>query len=223
MPIELDHIFILVPCQAPGAGRLTEIGLNEGDPNSHPGQGTACRRFFFRNAYLELLWLSDVDEVQSGLVPRMRLLERWTSKHGSACPFGLVFRPAARPDCPPPFDVWEYRPGYLAAPQIIEVGTNSEAIAEPLLFHLPFAVRPDLNSALAPQPREHSAGLENISRVELVSPHSHGPSREFRALVEAGLVQLRVGSEHVVEISFDQERRGKRADLRPALPLVLSW
>jgi hypothetical protein len=31
------------------------FGLTEGAPNTHPGQGTACRRFFFRNAYLELV------------------------------------------------------------------------------------------------------------------------------------------------------------------------
>ena len=53
MSIELDHLFSLVPRKALEADRLVEIELTEGEPNTHPGQGTACRRFFFRNAYLE--------------------------------------------------------------------------------------------------------------------------------------------------------------------------
>jgi hypothetical protein len=38
--------------------------LTEGTPNIHPGQGTANRRFFFRNAMLELLWVNDEQFVQ---------------------------------------------------------------------------------------------------------------------------------------------------------------
>jgi hypothetical protein len=59
---ELDHIYCLCPAEAEVAARaLARIGLTEGSRNSHPGQGTACRRFFFENAYLELLWVSDPD------------------------------------------------------------------------------------------------------------------------------------------------------------------
>jgi hypothetical protein len=39
---------------APEAEALLRVGLREGAGNTHPGQGTACRRFFFENAYLEL-------------------------------------------------------------------------------------------------------------------------------------------------------------------------
>jgi hypothetical protein len=38
--------------------------MAEGEPNTHPGQGTACRRFFFRNAFLELVWVRDPAEAQ---------------------------------------------------------------------------------------------------------------------------------------------------------------
>jgi hypothetical protein len=40
---------------APEAERIAAFGLCEGPSNVHPGQGTANRRFFFRNAMLELL------------------------------------------------------------------------------------------------------------------------------------------------------------------------
>ena len=57
MPLQFDHLFICTSVGAPDAERLVAFGLTEGEPNVHPGQGTACRRFFFRNAYLELLWV----------------------------------------------------------------------------------------------------------------------------------------------------------------------
>ena len=81
MAAELDHVFI---CTARGgnaeADRLVTLGLTEGGPNVHPGQGTACRRFFFRNAYLELLWVDKPDEAQSESVRPMRLWERWSGR-----------------------------------------------------------------------------------------------------------------------------------------------
>jgi len=43
----LDHVFILCSPGAPESGALNRLGLTEGSPNTHPGQGTACRRFFF--------------------------------------------------------------------------------------------------------------------------------------------------------------------------------
>lgn len=62
MAIQLDHVFICTSLDAPAAEQLAAFGLTEGEPNVHPGQGTACRRFFFRNVYLELLWVHDPDE-----------------------------------------------------------------------------------------------------------------------------------------------------------------
>jgi hypothetical protein len=57
MPIELDHVFICTAPDAPEAEKLVQFGLREGPPNQHPGQGTACRRFAFVNAMIELLWV----------------------------------------------------------------------------------------------------------------------------------------------------------------------
>ena len=62
MSFELDHLFILVAAGGPEAARLSELGLVEGAVNRHPGQGTACRRFFFHNAFLELVWVDDPAE-----------------------------------------------------------------------------------------------------------------------------------------------------------------
>jgi len=65
MGIELDHLFVCTAPGAPQAEDLVQFGLLEGPPNQHPGQGTANRRFSFKNAMIELLWVSDAEESQS--------------------------------------------------------------------------------------------------------------------------------------------------------------
>jgi hypothetical protein len=63
--MEIDHIFICAQPGAPEAEALVRFGLVEGSGNTHPGQGTANRRFFFDNAFIELLWLVNAAEADS--------------------------------------------------------------------------------------------------------------------------------------------------------------
>src|SRR5882724_5359721 len=112
---ELDHILVVCPAGAEVAARaLHRVGLTEGSRNHHEGQGTACRRFFFENVYLELLWVSDPDEAQSEPARRTRLWERWSRLPQGACPFGIVLRAGSSTDAAAcPFASWAYRPSYL--------------------------------------------------------------------------------------------------------------
>jgi hypothetical protein len=89
MSFELDHCFIWTEVGAPEADLLIEFGLTEGQPNTHPGQGTANRRFFFENVMLELLWVHNKTEAQSNPIQETRLWERWCGRRSEAPP--LVF------------------------------------------------------------------------------------------------------------------------------------
>jgi len=73
LTMELAHLFIFThqPQQAPTS--LESFGLMEGTANVHPGQGTACRRFFFQNAYQELAWVSSEDEIKNPVIKRTNL------------------------------------------------------------------------------------------------------------------------------------------------------
>ena len=86
---------LLLRAGAPEADALIARGLHEGPGNSHPGQGTVNRRFFFRNLYLELLWVEDFDEAQAPEARRTGLWDRWINRHNGSCPLGLVFRPGS--------------------------------------------------------------------------------------------------------------------------------
>jgi hypothetical protein len=64
--IEIDHVFVCTSINGLEADCLRDLGLREGSSNVHPGQGTANRRFFFTNAMLELLWVTDRAEARGG-------------------------------------------------------------------------------------------------------------------------------------------------------------
>ncbi|WP_333207573.1 hypothetical protein [Microcoleus sp. SVA1B1] len=105
----------------------------------------------------------------------------------------------------------------------IAVGTNSDVLTEPMLFQIPFGKRPDRYSAQKSQPLEHSLGLREITRVELVTPCGNNPSPELQAVIDTNQVKIRVGAEYFVELGFDGEVQGQQVDFRPGLPLIISW
>jgi hypothetical protein len=144
MDFEPDHVFV---CVSEGggaeAGRLVRLGLTEGEPNRHPGQGTACRRFFFANAYLELVWVCDPAEAQAGPAQALGLWERWAGRSVGACPFGVCLRPSRPEVAGLPFAAWPYRPSYLPEPLCFHVGADASSARGPLLVYLPFGRRPD--------------------------------------------------------------------------------
>ncbi len=135
----LDHLFVLCPAGAELAAQaLHRAGLAEGSRNDHPGQGTACHRFFFQNAYIELLWISDPRVAQSESTRRTRLWDRWSGLARGTCPFGIVLRPGedvSETGCP--FPSWSYRPSYLPADMSIEFATGI-SLEEPELIYLGF-------------------------------------------------------------------------------------
>ena len=221
--MELDHVFILCDQGAPEAEALLRLGIREGSRNTHPGQGTACRRFFFCNAYLELLWVTEPLETQSEAIRPTHLWERWVDRTNGACPFGLGFRPAVRGAGGVPFPAWEFRPPYWPASSSAQVATNADVLTEPMMFYLFFGQRPDAYPDARHQMMEHAAGLREITRIEFVSPNPGSPSPALEALANAKLVQLRRSGDYSVELGFDGELQGRLADFRPDLPLVFRW
>ncbi len=186
---EFDHLFICISRGADEANALAAVGLNEGKPNVHPGQGAACRRFSFRNGYIELLWVSNETEVQSEAIRPTHLWERWVGRGSGSCPFG--FRPSAHHISGPPFPAWEYRPPYLPESWSFQVATNAAVLSKPMLFYLPFLQRPDARPSAERQQVEHKVGLREITRVEMFSPSANSISPGLTAVVSADLVRMR--------------------------------
>jgi hypothetical protein len=213
----VDHVFVCCSEGAPEADALLALGLLEGSSNTHPGQGTACRRFFFENAYLELVWVSDPEEARSELALPTRLWDRWSQRGGAASPFAVVLRPGdGESGATPPFRSVSYRPPYLPVGAAIEIATGTR-LSEPEVFHLGFQRD---RARLGKEPTDHEPPLRYLRRVSITTPAV--PSEAARRIAEAGFFELRQGEAHLMELSFDDARRG-HADLRPQLPLVLRW
>ena len=142
----------------------------------------------------------------------------------AACPFGICFRPTDEGAGEAPFPAWEYRPSYLPDPLAIHIGSNSDVVAEPLVFYLPFARRPNRDDPdpARRQPRQHPAGPRVITSVSIVRSSAAEPSAVLRAVaIACPWLKIEAGGENLMELGFDDGRTGKTADFRQVLPLVI--
>jgi hypothetical protein len=217
--VELDHLFILCAVDAPEAAALSRLGLQEGPANNHPGQGTACRRFVFRNAYIELLWVRDEREARSQSVLRTRLWERWSLRDQGACPFGIVLRPAdnARTERAP-FPTWPYAPGYLPAGLTIYVALDTP-LHEPEFFYLGFQ-RGRARALQEVADRSAAPAITDVS-LGILAPSPQSVAARFAE--RSGVLSFKASSRYVLGLTLDGAIAGKTADLRPDLPLIVHW
>jgi hypothetical protein len=213
MSVLIDHIFICTAAGAPAANQLREFGLTEGSPNQHPGQGTACRRFFVRNAMLELIWVEDAMAAQSEQTRRTKLWERWSAAGRGASPFGIILRSGSSPAEACPFPSWDYRPKTMPGLSLqIAAGTGLE---EPMWCYMeaPLERR---------QPLEHPSGFREMTGVHLICP-TLPPTSVTRAMADQKVITLETGAEDLLELQFGGGQEGRKTDFRPDIPLILHW
>jgi hypothetical protein len=211
--MELDHLFVCTDPDAPEAEKLIQFGLREGPPNQHPGQGTACRRFAFSNAMIELFWVSDANEAQNPTTGRAFLWERWSGRKGRASPFGICLRPIDSQDTAPPFPSWEYRPAYLQDPLCMHIG--EAGIEEPLWVYLSFMQRAQREQWFV----EHPIGIREMTGLTLTTPVPLR-SQVAQKIIEDGVLRTQTGATSLLEIEFDGNRRKDHVDFRPDLPFI---
>jgi hypothetical protein len=218
--IEVDHLIVCTDVGASEADGLVTFGLTEGEPNVHPGQGTANRRFFFHNAFLELLWVSDPAEAQSELVLPTQLWPRWSQRRSGPSPIGVVLR-STHPDAEDvPFSGWEYKPPYWPYPRGLYI-REGVPLSEPWWVYLGFGRRYDDPGRLRRQPLDHGVGFREITQVRITGPAVD--SRSTPASLAPGTVTLEPGPEHLLEITFDGGAQQRNEDFRPVMPLVFVW
>jgi hypothetical protein len=213
MQIELDHLFVRAAPGAPEAEKLVQFGLHEGPPNQHLGQGTACRRFSFANAMIELFWVSNASEAQRQSTRRTLLWERWSGRQSSASPFGICVRPVDPQHTGSPFPAWEYRPAYL--PDALSMQVGEAGIEEPMWVYLSFMRRAQRERWFT----EHPIGVREITRLILTTPMPLRSSVSQK-IIENGVLEARTGAPSLLEIEFDSHRRKEHVDFRPHLPVI---
>jgi hypothetical protein len=215
MPLEVDHAFIACAHEAPEADALLRLGFVEGSRNTHPGQGTANRRFYFENFMLELMWVADAAEAQSAQTRRTRLWDRWSQRESGASPFGIVFRACGDLDSAAPFPAWDYHPSYLPAGLSIQIAEGTP-LHEPGLFYLPFVKMPGIRTG---EPLNHAAPIRRVCGLCVGAPKLPELSDASRLTEKQGLVKYFQSRQPLLEVLFVSES-DLIVDLRPALPLL---
>jgi hypothetical protein len=214
--VALDHVFVCCAEGAPEAQLLLDIGFVEGAGNTHPGQGTANRRFFFAGGYLELLWVSDADEAQSAQTGRTRLWERWSGRHSGVAPFGVAVSPTGDEVPEPPFPAWAYRPDYLPADRAIYFAEGT-TLQEPELFYLAW---PNPRASLASQPTNHRVPFYELLSAEVGLPEAEVRSAAIEAARRDAYLGHYSSDRPELKLVF-RSREACRYDLRQGLGLLL--
>ncbi len=156
--IELDHLFMFVEPNGQELSRLMDAGLTVTYRREHVGQGTANACFCFDNLFLELLWVTSEEEVTSPAILRTRLHERSRWRSRPTCPFGFAWREsdASRRSG---IACWMFEPPYLPAGKQIEVATDGDDPAQPMLFTFPGSTPPTSWPADRRGALQHTAGF----------------------------------------------------------------
>lgn len=215
MPLEVDHAFVVCAYEAPEGDALLRAGFVEGSANTHPGQGTANRRFYFENFMLELIWVADPAEAQSAQTRRTCLWDRWSQRHSGSSPFGIVFRAAGEQDSAAPFPTWDYYPSYLPPGVAMQIAAGT-ALHEPELFYLPFLKH---SGAASREPTDHAPPIRRVRGLCIGMPRLQELSAASRLAEQHGLVRYFESPQPILEIRFAGVS-DLRFDLRPALPLL---
>lgn len=225
--LELDHVYIVVQPGAVAARRhLRHAGLLiDSSVTRHDGQGTASVAAFFENAYLELLWVDSsvaVDSLHRADWADFVRAQAW--RQSGASPFGVALHllSGSVSDLPVPVrldSASQLRPGayYLLLRQ------PEESLATELFIPPPYAAvtswlgryqsrRPDLFV--------HPLGARRITRVIVCGPAHQRPRA---ATLQARLLSFEDATSPYLVIEFDGGHRNTRLDLRPEIPLVLSY
>lgn len=212
---ELDHIFLAVTEGGREVEQLLAAGFREGPSNTHPGQGTACRRIFFENGYLELVWLEDFDEAASPLVAPTGLAARLGGQPG-ASRLGICLRRRDGALHELPLRTWAYQPPYLPSGMAISMAANSSLRHEPLLFFLPGIAqrRPFLG---------HLNESRRITKVSVTLNADRSRSAELEWLASSGYVHIVAGDRESVLIELDYGVQSRAHVVQTRIPLTVKW
>jgi hypothetical protein len=200
---------------APEAEALLDAGLVEGSSNTHVGQGTANRRFFFESGFLELLWVHDERQAQSPLTTPTRLWDRWAERDRAANPFGLCFSSPDGADSTLPFPSWAYRPGYLSGDRCFLFADNLP-LSEPEVFVPSW---PQVQSSPKAEPTSNQLGLCEMRSVSVGLPDPTSISSTLRAIRDVGLIDVHHSATPNLVIEFTSQKQVQHSV--PALGLFM--
>lgn len=212
--LELDHLVVCTSDRAEALEALIAAGLSPGPRRVHHGQGTANDCFYFRNAYIELLWMNDEAEIRSPAVKPLCLWERIHWRQTGACPFGVAFRPMEGFELAQ-HETWPYQAAYLPAGQSIPILSPRDAANEALVFLSMNPLPPSSYGDEASAHLIHRGQSRRITRLALAAAGEIGANAPASGGRDGRFVP------HMV-LELDGGLAGM-SGFRPILPVEIHW
>ncbi|MBS1181555.1 MAG: hypothetical protein H6Q99_1435 [Proteobacteria bacterium] len=186
---ELDHLFVFVDRQeaAPGGGvfdRLAALGLEPSFTRRHVGQGTANLCYAFDNAYLELLYVVDAEELATSPLARAGFAARADWRRSGASPFGIACRGTL------PGASWTYRNPDFPPGVSIDISAESDDPAMPFVFSSPGDAPPSAWTDGRAGKRQTAAGFTRIAIERLKLPALPAAGGALDGFHRTGLVKV---------------------------------
>jgi hypothetical protein len=170
MNLEIDHIFCFVDPELKELEKLVKSGFKANISRVHQGQGTANRCVFFKKNFLELIYLTSIEEAKANPL-KLHIRARW--QETGACPFGIGLRGHVSKEERKLFR--EYKPEYLAKGEILIHKESMKKPYYPLFFIVPSKERledhwPVNNNSIPQEELENKFKASAIETVEITGP-----------------------------------------------------
>lgn len=214
--MNIDHIFIFTEDKGQVADQLVEFGLTEGSSRTHVGQGTANRKFYFANFFLEVLWVHNEAEVNSELVTEAGLWHRANFSNAHFSRFGLCFINDDTTERL--FDnSFKYQPVYFPQGLVIDVLPNEDNPKLPWTFRLPFKGQKKNET----EPTKHEKGISLLTKA--IFEYENVVDKDFLGYVEneKGL-EFKKSSRTWLTLIFDNEFQAHSFDFK-SLSLTIRY
>ncbi len=224
----IDHIFFFSDRFAPELAYAQQHGFDRWPfPNTHTGQGTTGAYMYFDNVYIEFLWVDDPEAAEAN-IPRIHsdfnLRNDWR-KNPDISPFGIGLKDYEE-DKPSPFETKEYTAEWMRGNFSLYSTKGAENEKEPYTFFLPLEITGEARATFGPQSAqhlEHPNGARVLTGVKLVLPKGQKLSQTLKTLEKEGVLEIGHGDAHLMELTFDDGKQGKTADLRPHSPFIIRY
>ncbi|MBC6700163.1 VOC family protein [Hymenobacter puniceus] len=203
--MEIDHIFILTDTPEAAAEELRAFGLREGSNRVHAGQGTANRKFYFENFFLEILWVQNDAEITAEAMRPTGLWQRARHRENDASRFGLCLVNTPATDA-----VFAaatlYQPTYFPPGLAIDVLPHAHNPSLPWTFRLPF---PGKKTASG-EPTDHQNGLGELTQAVFGLARYEASDALVQQLASQAQLRFVAAPQNSLTLTFDRHRQQKR-------------
>jgi hypothetical protein len=208
--MDIDHIFIFVDSKE-ATDELVDFGLNEGSGNVHKGIGTANRRFFFKNFYLEILWVRNKQEAKS--LKKLGIWERYDFKNTDYSRFGFCFTNTKATDYIFKNSI-SWQPEFLQNNEKVDILTNHKM---PWIFRFPAKRK----KTLLDEPKKHKIKLTKLTKA-IIKLNANDYEEELQELQSNTILQYEHKDKNSLTLEFNN-RKENRSKVFTSLDLVIKY